>query len=682
MEPLRPEDPVYVGSYRLEGRLGAGGMGQVYLASSPGGLKVAVKVIRSEHARDPQFRARFIREIEAARRVGGFHTAQIVDADAEADPPWMATAYIAGPSLQELVHSGGPLSPSRTRAVGAALAEGLMAIHARGLVHRDLKPGNVIVAPDGARIVDFGIARIIGASSLTSTGVAVGTFSFMSPEQMNARPAGPASDVFSLGAVLAFAATGRGPFDAENIPAIVNRVVNGTPDLGDIDGDLRAVISACLAREPADRLSASDVLARLGTVSPRASRSMPPLAEPAGAASVETSVRAPTPKIPSPDADGSEGGTRGRGVSRRTLVTAAVGCAAGAGAGIPVALLASGPGPARSPGNAIAATRSPRRAAAVTSLHSSGTSANAAAFSRDGKLLAVGCSTSNGSVGIGDGFAQVWHMPSGSSLATIPGQGNVASVAFSPNGKTLAIGSELGYLQLWDIAAKRVTANYNMAGLLGTGTASMAFSPDGATLVACTDDGDCNGVIQFWKLPDASSPGSHDTVSGHACHADAGLTSVAFIGNGTVISGGVDHTIRIWDMPSRRNTATWPAGGPVQALALSPDAKTLVSGSQPASGARLQFWNVPSGTIRAAPALGGGRTVLSLAWSPDGKHVVSGCKDNTVQVWDAATFTHKSSVTVPFTYGVQSVAFTPDGTAYVVCGAEGAQATILLTQVT
>jgi hypothetical protein len=681
MEPLRPEDPVHVGPYRLEGRLGAGGMGLVYLASSPGGLKVAVKVIRSEQARDPQFRARFAREIEAARRVGGFHTAQIVGADAEADPPWMATAYIAGPSLHELVHSRGPLDPPRTRAVGAALAEGLMTIHARGLVHRDLKPSNVIVAPDGARIVDFGVARIIDASSLTSTGVAIGTFSFMSPEQMNALPADPASDVFSLGAVLAFAATGRGPFDAENIPAIVNRVLNGTPDLGGIADDLRAVISACLAKEPASRPSASDVLARLGTVSPQASPSIQPPAEPAWLASVETSSRgpAPEPAIPSSLADGPARGAQGRGVSRRTLVTAAFACAAGAGAGIPIGLLASGQSPARPPGP----TRSPGKAVPVhvTILGSNGTSANAAAFSRDGKLLAVGCSTSNGSVGLGDGFAQVWHMPSGSPLTTIPGQGNVASVAFSPDGKTLAIGSELGYLQLWDIAAAQVTATYNMAGNgLGSGTASMAFSPDGATLAACTDDGNCDGVIQFWKLPGGSS--SNYSVSGHACHPDAGLTSVAFTGNETVISGGGDGAIRIWDTASGKNTATWPTGGPVQALALSPDAKTLVSGSQTASGTRLRLWDASTGTSRAAPATAVGRTVLSLAWNPDAKHVVCGCKDNTVQVWDAVTLAYSSSFLVPFTYGVQSVAFAPGSTAYAVCGAEGAKATTLLRQVT
>ena len=228
MEVLQPGDPGSVGGYRLLGRLGAGGMGQVFLGVSPGGRKVAVKLIHPVHARDPQFRERFAREIEAAQRVGGFHTAPVVDADPHADPPWMVTAYIEGPSLQEAVGRGGPLPPGTVRAVGAGLAEGLAAIHARGLVHRDLKPGNVILAADGPRIIDFGIARALDATTgITAAGAVVGTFAYMSPEQFRGEVAGPASDVFSLGSVLAFAATGRPPFGGDSALSIMYRVVNG-----------------------------------------------------------------------------------------------------------------------------------------------------------------------------------------------------------------------------------------------------------------------------------------------------------------------------------------------------------------------------------------------------------------------------------------------------------------------
>src|SRR5579862_6918639 len=206
MEGLQRDDPASVGGYRLLGRLGTGGMGQVFLGMSPSGRRVAVKLIHPVLAGTEHFRERFAREIETARRVGGFHTAPVVDADPHADPPWMVTAYIDGPSLEEAVGRYGPLAPERVRALGAGLAEGLAAIHAHGLVHRDLKPGNVIMAGDGPRIIDFGIARAVDGTGtgLTSTGAVVGTFSYMSPEQVRGDSVRHASDVFSLGCVLAF----------------------------------------------------------------------------------------------------------------------------------------------------------------------------------------------------------------------------------------------------------------------------------------------------------------------------------------------------------------------------------------------------------------------------------------------------------------------------------------------
>jgi serine/threonine protein kinase len=253
METLRAGDPPYVGVYRLMGRLGAGGMGRVYLGVSPGGRKVAVKLLLPEHSADTDFRRRFAREVAAARQVGGFHTAPVVDADPDADPPWMVTAYIPGPSLDAVVRNAGPLDPPALRALGAGLAEGLAAVHATGLVHRDLKPSNVIMAEDGPRIIDFGIALSLDATALTSSGVLIGTFSFMSPEQVRGERLGPETDVFSLGSVLAYAATGHGPFDSTTIPAIIHRIATEPPDLGLLSGPLRDAISACLAKNPADR---------------------------------------------------------------------------------------------------------------------------------------------------------------------------------------------------------------------------------------------------------------------------------------------------------------------------------------------------------------------------------------------------------------------------------------------
>jgi serine/threonine protein kinase len=285
MDALQPGDPGSVGGYRLVGRLGAGGMGQVFLGVSPGGRRVAVKLIHPAHAGTAQFRERFAREVEAARRVGGFHTAPVVDADPGADPPWMVTAFIEGPSLQDDVDGRGPLPGDGVRALGAGLAEGLAAIHACGLVHRDLKPGNVILAPDGPRIIDFGIARAIGATTgLTSTGVVVGTLTYMSPEQIRGDPVGPGSDVFALGSVLAFAATGRAPFGDDSAATVMFRIFTEPPYLAGIaDEPLRRIIGGCLAKTPADRPTLAALLAALGGATPAAAPAAPARAVPAAA---------------------------------------------------------------------------------------------------------------------------------------------------------------------------------------------------------------------------------------------------------------------------------------------------------------------------------------------------------------------------------------------------------------
>ncbi|MGH3193747.1 MAG: serine/threonine-protein kinase, partial [Streptosporangiaceae bacterium] len=285
MDALQPGDPGSVGGYRLLGRLGVGGMGQVFLGVSPGGRRVAVKLIHPAHTGTAQFRERFAREIEAAQRVGGFHTAPVVDADPGADPPWMVTAFIEGPSLQEDVERRGPLPPDGVRVLGAGLAEGLAAIHACGLVHRDLKPGNVILAADGPRIIDFGIARAIGATTgLTSTGVVVGTLTYMSPEQIRGDPVGPASDVFALGSVLAFAATGREPFGNDSAATVMFRIFTGSPALtGVADEHLVRVIGGCLAKAPLDRPAVRELLAALGGPAPTAVPAAPSLAVAAAA---------------------------------------------------------------------------------------------------------------------------------------------------------------------------------------------------------------------------------------------------------------------------------------------------------------------------------------------------------------------------------------------------------------
>jgi serine/threonine protein kinase len=236
-------------------------MGQVFLGETPGRRKVAVKLIRSEYAEDPDFRLRFAREVAAARQVGGFHTALVIDANPDDDPPWMATVYIAGPSLSAAVAEHGPLEPDAIRDLGAALAEGLSAIHACGLVHRDFKPSNIILGEDGPRIIDFGIAKSVTATTITPDGVHIGTLQYMSPEHLGAGEITAASDVFSLGSVLAFAATGHAPFDAADDVAIMGRILTQDPVVGPLEGPLRDIIRACLDKNPAERPTLGALLA-------------------------------------------------------------------------------------------------------------------------------------------------------------------------------------------------------------------------------------------------------------------------------------------------------------------------------------------------------------------------------------------------------------------------------------
>jgi hypothetical protein len=265
---LQPDDPQSIGPYRLVGQLGQGGMGRVFLGVSPGGRPVAVKAIRAELAANPEFRARFGREVSAARRVSGVFTAQVVDADVDGPVAWMATAYVPGPSLAEAVDTHGPLPEASLLALAAGLAESLNAIHAAGVVHRDLKPSNVLLAEDGPRVIDFGISRAAESTMLTQAGLVVGSPGFMSPEQAMGSDVGPASDIFNLGAVLAFAATGEGPFGTGTTAALLYRVVHGAPSLDRVPPTVRPLIEHCLAKDPGQRPTANGLLAEVGALQP------------------------------------------------------------------------------------------------------------------------------------------------------------------------------------------------------------------------------------------------------------------------------------------------------------------------------------------------------------------------------------------------------------------------------
>lgn len=269
MMRLRREDPRVVGSFRLHRRLGAGGMGVVYLGSDKKGQRVALKVIRPDLAEDQEFRSRFAREVSAARRIRGGCTARLVAADLDAERPWFATQYVPGPSLHDKVADEGPIGAAEVAAIGAALSEGLVAVHEAGVVHRDLKPSNILLSPKGPRIIDFGIAWATGASTLTHVGTAVGSPGFLAPEQVRGAAVTPATDVFSLGATLAYAATADSPFGHGSSEVMLYRVVHEEPQLHGVPDALAPLVRACLAKDPEERPSTLDLSLRLKEIAAR-----------------------------------------------------------------------------------------------------------------------------------------------------------------------------------------------------------------------------------------------------------------------------------------------------------------------------------------------------------------------------------------------------------------------------
>ncbi|MFC7261971.1 serine/threonine-protein kinase [Streptomyces lutosisoli] len=259
-QPLQADDPPVVAGYRLAARLGAGGMGRVYLSHTQGGRPVAIKVVRPELADDPAFRRRFSREIKAAQRVRGAYTAELLDADADGIPPWLATLYVPGPSLAEAVARRGPLPVPAVLWLMAGVAEALQAIHGAGIVHRDLKPSNVLLAADGPRVIDFGISLASDLTSNTATGTAVGTPQFMAPEQATAGEVTAATDVFALGQTAAFAALGEPLYGDGPSPTVLYRIVHSTPDLSVLPAQLRPLIARCLAADPEERATPAEIV--------------------------------------------------------------------------------------------------------------------------------------------------------------------------------------------------------------------------------------------------------------------------------------------------------------------------------------------------------------------------------------------------------------------------------------
>ncbi|MDT9682767.1 protein kinase [Streptomyces sp. TRM76323] len=295
-QPLEEDDPRSVAGYRLAARLGAGGMGKVYLSYTPGGRPVAIKVIRPDFAQDAEFRRRFAQEVQAAQRVQGLYTAPVIDADTDAREPWLATAYVPGPSLADAVQKHGPMPVDTVLLLVAGIAEALQVIHGAGIVHRDLKPGNVLLASDGPRVIDFGIARAADATSLTSSGVTIGTPSFMAPEQAAGSQVTPATDVFALGQVAAYASLGSPAFGEGTSHGVLYRIVHEEPSLDGLPEQLRELVGRCLAKDPAERPSVAEVLTMCQRASDQTALRRPDEWLPgAVAADITTRAAAPAP---------------------------------------------------------------------------------------------------------------------------------------------------------------------------------------------------------------------------------------------------------------------------------------------------------------------------------------------------------------------------------------------------
>jgi outer membrane protein assembly factor BamB len=568
MRPLEPGDPRDVGEFRLRARLGAGGMGRVYLGYSPAGRAVAVKVCHPELAADPDFVARFAREVTTARAVNGLYTAPVIAAGPDDSPPWLATGYVPGPSLQTAVTGDepaagnepaagdrpgtglGPLPAPTVWRLAAGLAEALRAVHASGLVHRDLKPSNVLLAADGPRVIDFGIARALDATSLTAAGYVLGTPAYMAPEQASAQPVSPASDVFSFGSVLCFAATGSAPFGDGEPTTVLYRIVNAVPELGGATGELRDLIAGCLAKDPAGRPTLAEVLRTCQAQIPRAAGSSASFWSGEVAALIAGYRAAPGPPVPGREPAPGPGREPAPGPGRepapgpgrepapapgREPAPAPDGEDTRTGLVTPAA---AGPGVADlavpDPG---AGSVSRRRAVGVTvaGLAAVGLAAGGWAFARSGS------GSGSGRLPSGPG-RRLWAAETG---------GPVTSGAVLSRG-ILYIGSDDGKVHAFTAASGKPAGTFPTAGAVSGGV-----SVAGSTLLAGSDD----HYVHAFRLSPGGVAWTYRTGGPVRCQP--------VVVGGIVYVGSDDHYVYAIHAATGELAWRYPTGGPVRLAPLS-----------------------------------------------------------------------------------------------------------------
>jgi hypothetical protein len=648
IQPLTDDDPRQAGPYLLTGRIGSGGMGRVYLATGPDGEQVAVKVIRPDFADDTEFRLRFRHEVAAARRVHGRFTAEVVAADVDGDRPWLGTEYVPGPSLRDAVAERGPMPPDAVLLLAAGLAEALRAVHDAGLVHRDLKPANVLLADDGPRVIDFGIARAADDTNLTTTGVHIGSPRFTAPEQAVGRPVSAATDVFSLGMVLTFAATGGTPFGDGDAHVLLYRVAHEPPDLSGLPPELRPLVSACLDKDPDKRPSLDEVVDLCGVTGSQdwlaeaiteRVRDRRPVWSAETVGTVRTRGRHGLAALAALLAvalvvvlswqDGTSTASRQRAPRTDGLVATLP------NAGAPMAfspdgkLLATAGGGAVSlwdaaTGKLVRRLREPTRADAAY-----------LAFRRDGRFLVTG------HPGLG---VRVWEVATGRvtshiDIFTHP----VVAVGFTADGWALALAlvpkintsTEPQDLEMWDVAAKQLICTFPQ---VGDNSHQYAFTPDAHVLIVAGSH-----AITLWDAGNQRRITSMPSLRGETWILGQSDDGRFLVTGEASFDDRTDHftvnpVVTIRDVISRQLVTSVPVQdvtGASEIAAISRDGRVIVTTAEP-PGDSLALWDAtrqrPAVTATIDPAP---RSVSDVAISADGRRLAA-ASDGEVRLWDVS----------------------------------------------
>ncbi|MFI1572942.1 WD40 repeat domain-containing serine/threonine protein kinase [Streptomyces anulatus] len=636
--------PTEIGPYRLEGLLGEGGMGRVYLGRTPAGSAVAVKVVHRAYAADPEFRKRFALEVAAARRVQGLYTLPVVAADLDAGEPWLATAYAPGPSLQQAVGERGPLPADEVLVLTARIAEALETIHAAGVIHRDLKPSNIVLTADGPKVIDFGIARAVDVTAVTATGMRAGTPAYMAPEYIRGQQVTEAGDVFALGLVAHFAATGRLAFGGGSDHGVAYRIIEAAPDLDGCPESVRRVVARCLEKDPARRPTPAEVVRLCGG------------AETGGTGDGRTPTVVSAPPVTGPDAPTAtapartpapDAGPVTPSTPPYVALLGVVGVIALAAVLVAV-LLPSSKKPPKS--------KQPYPVVAATAIFAKGTSG--IAFSRDGRTLATGGE---------QGKVRLWDVATRKVRTTLIEKDwagkplRVLNVVFSADGKTLATRTYSHVVGVWDVAGRWEIRRIEEHAY------SIALSPDGKRITLGSSVG-----AGLWDVNSRSEdPRAHFT-------QEVRVTDVAFSPDGKTLASVGDASdnrsspnnepAKLWDL-TRIDPEPYGQGDPRRNLALedvtyavafSPDGKTLATGGP---GGDVRLWDVATGRLKATLA---NRRIEArdLAFSPDSRSLAV-TADGGVLLWNLADRRPSAILADDDTgYGddeIRELAFSPDG---------------------